>query len=277
MKDYNVEFSWNILWVVENKHFDYPFWDREKTLCSLELFSNIRDSVLIAIDWSKFTSNIISIDGTNYNYDSVNFLKSWVDGVILSWLNDVKRERLFNKSYIWIILWVADCAPIIWSMKNWESVFNLHVWYKWLFWNWEIDNPWILYNFFEKLSKNNISISDLEKIHLWPMAWNDFELPFPYYHNLSKYFFQNYRLLNPNDYFFLNWNQNEKWDDLWNFDLRRLIIDIIKYHWVSQDIVSSSGIDTTNLNNNWPSYRLFSKSLQAKNNRLSASIRKMIK
>lgn len=261
-------------WVIglfENTFFENPFSEREKTEKILEKYSEKINSALIAIDWTNFTSNIKIINASNTNFSSVSFLEAGTDWVILTWLNDVKKEQFDNKNSVWIILWVADCAPVVWSINSGEIIFNLHIWYKWLFWDGKEDNLWIIYNFFEKIKELNIKTEYMQKVYIWPLAWSNFELPKDYFIEKSKYFFQYYKNLKIDDYFIENLENKEKWF----LNLERLVYDTFLNHWMFRWQMESSWIYTTDSNNSWHSYRLFSKWWQ-KNSRLTATIWKNI-
>jgi len=276
MLNYISEFWNSIAWKIEAEHFSYPFWNREETEKLLLTFSQKINWALVAIDWTDFSSNVKTIDSTTFNIDDYSFLDRWIDGVIMNWLNDIQKEQFLWKTSIWIILWVWDCAPIIWSTKDWSTIFNLHWWYKWVLWNWEENNPWIIYNFISSLEKEWLSSNGIWKIHLWPMAGPDFELPLSYYEKLIRYISKEYKIIDFKEYFILNWKTNESWDKLWHLNLRWLVDILLRYHWVSMYNIEDSWINTTDKSNWWPSYRLYSNWLQKNNNRLSATISKLL-
>lgn len=276
MSKYSIDF-WNwVLWNIESEYFSHPFWKRDITQELLNNYSKKINSSLIAIDWTSFSTNIEFFDWTKIDIWNVDFLQPWIDWVILTWLNDIDKTRFEWKSAIWIILGVWDCAPIIWSSWDWELIFNLHVWYKWLFWSWNEDNPWIIFNFFDSLQKRWIYPSSLWKIHFWPMAWNDFELPLNYFESLIKFISKEYSLIDFKEYFKLNWKINSNWEKLWYLDIRWVIDILFRYHWVPMYNIYDSWINTTDRNNDWPSYRLFTNWQQKNNNRLTATIWKLL-
>lgn len=268
---YKVWFWNNIEWIYEKDHFSYPFSKRDKTGKLLEEYSVNIATLIYWIDWTNFSTSVstINLKNTDFNND-VNFLKAWVDWLIINWLNDIDNQIKWFKKSVWIILWIWDCAPIIWWSKDWDLIFNLHWGYKWILW---LDNDfkWLIYNFTEELKK---SFTSPEKIILdiWPMAWANFELDKNYIEPLIINFLSNYKKLNLSNYYIDTIIKD--WSQKWNINLRQLIIDVLKYHWFKN--ISYTNINTTDINNDWPSYRLFSNKLQEINNRLSATIRKRV-
>jgi copper oxidase (laccase) domain-containing protein len=276
MPNYSTNFWNNVVWRLETDQFDSSFSYRSNTTKLLHSYSQEINTALLAIDWSKFSSNVLIVDASDKDILDVDFLKEWTDGVIMTWLNDIDKNRFEWKSAVGILLWVADCAPILGSSSDWWFMFNIHWWYKWILWNWEQDNPWILYNFIQKLESEWVNPNQIWKIHLWPMAWNNFELPLDYYKELTKNISKEYKLLDFWEYIIPNFKYNDKGQRLWYLDLWWLIDIILRYHWVSMYNIENSWIITNDPNNNWPSYRLYSNLLQENNNRLSATITKLL-
>lgn len=276
MNNYWVNFWNKIIWRIEADHFSVPFWNRQISIKLLEEYSKKIATALIAIDWTNFSSNVISIDTSTYDIWNVDFLEPWIDWVIMTWLKDIDKTRFNWKVAVWSILWVWDCSPIIGSNTDWSIIFNIHWWYKWILWNWEENNSWIIFSFIDSLEKQWIYPSKIWKVHLWPMAWKDFELPLDYYKKLIKYISKDYKLIDFMEYFKINGKTNEKWQKLGYLDLRWIVYILLRYHWISMYNIDDSGIDTTNRSNNWPSYRLYSNWLQEKNSRLSSTIAKLL-
>ena len=128
----------------------------------------------------------------------------------------------------------------------------------------------MIYNFKKDLDKNFIKADNIS-LDIWPMAWADFELDENYIKPLIENFLHNYKKLNISDYYTKTIIKDDK--QKWNINLRQLILDVLKYHWIKN--VSYTKINTTD-ENNWPSYRRFVKWLQVENNRLSSTIRKRV-
>lgn len=276
MLNYWVDFWNNICWRIEAEHFANPFSQRVETRKLLNKYSQQIGSALVAIDGTKFSSNVLNIDASSYDIWDLDFLEQGIDWVIMTWLNDIDKNRYESKNAVWIILWVADCAPIVWSNDDWSVMFNIHWWYKWVLWNWEESNPGIIYSLISQLESQWINPNHISKIHLWPMAWNNFELPLDYYESLIRYISKEYKIIDFKEYFTLNWSINEKNQKLWHLNLKWLVDVLLRYHWVSMYNIEDSWISTTDKNNNWPSYRLHSQWVQEKNNRLSATIAKIL-
>lgn len=270
-------YFWNdIVWRIEADQFKMPFSQRELTQELLDNYSKKISTALVAIDWTKFSSNVLTIDSTTYDIWDIDFLEQWTDWVIMTGLNDIDKSRFEWKVAVWVILWVGDCAPIIWSSDDWSVMFNIHGWYKWILWNGEEWNPGIIYNFISQLESEWVNPNHIWKIHLWPMAGPDFELPLSYYEKLIQYISKEYKIIDFKEYFILNWKTNESWDKLWYLNLRWIVDILLRYHWVSMYNIEDSSINTTDLSNWWPSYRLYSNWLQKDNNRLSATIAKLL-
>ena len=257
-----IEFDKNITWHFIPHYFSYPFSNKEETKKVLANISFFKDELLYVIDWTDFTSNVKIINWNDIDWnDNHNFLDAWTDWIILTWLNEIDKKQFELKHKIWIILWVWDCAPIILTSKDWNTIFNLHVWYKWLLW-FEYSWFWIIDSFIAQIKELNINISDID-MYIWPMAWDNFELPRDYIvAHIEKYW------LNPDKYF-----KNTKkvnWEQKWNFSLRILLFDILRLHGLL-DFFDIS-INTTDPNNNWPSYRLSTIQNKPNGSRLWASI-----
>lgn len=271
----NLWFWNNIWWKIENKHFAYPFWVRDKTSNLLKKYSDNIATTLIWIDWTNFSTNIEIISDSEKkelltnDYDLI-FLEKWIDWAIITWLKDIDLEIVWTKKSIWICLWVWDCASIIWASNDWDTIFNLHWWYKWILW---LDNDynWMIYEFIKKLDEIDLSWDDIS-MYISPMAWADFELDKTYIKPLILKFLKNYKKLDLNKYYCDTVIKD--WKQKWNIDLRTLIVDVLKYHWIKK--VNYSHLDTTNQNNPWPSYRLYANWKQEKNNRLSSTIFKRV-
>lgn len=276
MLNYWTHFWNDILWRIEAEQFNVPFSQRVETKKLLKEYSQKIGAALVAIDWTKFSSNVITIDSTTHDIWNVDFLEQWTDWVIMTWLKDIDKSRFESKTAVWIILWVWDCAPIIWSNDDWSVMFNIHGWYKWILWNGEESNPGIIYNFISQLESEWISPNHIWKIHLWPMAWDNFELPLDYYEELIKYISKEYKIVDFKQYFELNWKFNDNNQKLGYLNLRWIVDILLRYHWVSMYNIEDSWINTTDKSNSWPSYRLYSKWLQKNNNRLSATIAKLL-
>lgn len=280
MNWYKVNFWKWITWIVENKDFDKPFSLRETTEESIQEYSDKTNSVLIWIDWTNFSSNVETFDASCFSSINNTFLLPWTDWVILHSLNSISTTQFENKSKIWIILGVADCSPIIWSTKDWDTMFNIHAWYKWVLWDWKEWNPWIIFNFIEEIERIWLSFNDLANIHLWPTAWSNFELPNEYYKKLIEYISKEYRwIIDFNEPRFFNKTHklNKDKKRVWYLNLKEIIKTILIVHWIPEHKIEDFLIETTNPNNNWPSYRLYYKWIQEKNNRLSSTIFKNLK
>lgn len=251
----------NVWWVQIKSYpriFPHSFSVRDQTESIFEMLWLKNEWFRVLwIDGSQFSPNIKLIDLREIQFkNDVELLEAWTDWVIVTWLNSWESSDIETRLKVSLILWVADCAPIWFSTSDWNTIWLIHAWYKWVF-------SWIIWNFLSILEElwikfNNIEWEKTAEIYIWPMAWSDFELPRDYYQSLYDWFSDWNPCFDPDDYFSYNW------DWKWFFDLRNLIKDILRNSWISvSKYVTCSSIDTTNPNNIWPSYRLhcISKSL----------------
>lgn len=221
----------------------------------------LRDSKrkIIAIDGSQFTPNIQVINASEIqNMDDITLLNPWTDGIIITGLNGTPISEV--KTKVSLILWVADCANIAFSTQDGNTIGLFHAWYKWVA-NGIITNImrelWNLWITFEDLPILNETWKVLwtkpsASFYMWPMAGRDFELPVEYFDSLFANFFIQYPKLKKEKYYKPNGNP---WK--WNLDLRTLIRDVFKLEWVFKRYTNHSPVDTTNPNNKWPSFRLY--------------------
>jgi copper oxidase (laccase) domain-containing protein len=247
-------------WVVdvcmESWDFPFPFSEAEKTLDKLLFIKwKIQADSLIAIRWSKHTTNI-DIYNAAHLKEEILFLDPGIDGVIVTDLNKIKKK-------ISIILWTADCAPMLWVTRWWNTMLNLHGGYKGILWL-EDNLIWIIWQLVTRLKELQLEPEDIS-LFIGPMAWAQFELPRDYFENISEDFFVKHETLDYENYFKENEN---KWK--WYFDLKNLILDTLYYYGFKH--IDSSQIETNNENNTWYSHRLFSNGKQDLWWRISSTI-----
>lgn len=222
---------------------------RDETIKILEQFEsrNLYNSKIIAIDWSEFSSNIITINGENLKSSPI-LLESWIDWIVL----DTKQKAA-------LILPVADCAAIAAYTKTWEITGLFHAWYKWVAW-WENDLG-IITNLIEELKKvsNSENLKDFD-FYISPMIWKKFELPKDYAEKLFSKLFKEYNL--DSEKYFLEDDSDYKKIYL---NLREIIKDIFKKHkinlrirksWEKESVFDKR--DTDSYDSIFPSYRLYS-------------------
>lgn len=252
-KETNDLINWIKIWL-DPIFSNYSFSNRYDTLKLLRVFWKEKESNIIWIDWSEFSTNIKKIDSTQANWTILE--KSWIDWIVFEWINDINHR-------VWILLWVADCAWIVWLTKDWNNIFNIHWWYKWILWkkDWWF---WIIAQLLDILRKENYNPEDIV-LNISPMAWDDFEL----WRDFIEEMFNDFKKsqlseslkykFNFDDYFIDTYSLN--WEQKWDFNLRKLIIDILELYWIKN--YSYTDIDTTSNNNLFSSYRLHN---QSKNN-----------
>ncbi len=240
MLNYGVDFWNDVYWTIKN-------YNSEESFISL-----------VNIDWTESSSNIISIDASSDDIWNLDFLEQWIDWVIMTWLNDIDKNRFEWKAAVWSILWVDNWLPIIWSNDDWSVMFNFHGSYKSILWNGEELNPGIIYNLISQLQSKWINPSTISKVHLWYMAWKSNEVTFEKYQELIENISKEYKIIDFNDYFYLNSKVNNNKQLLGYIDINWIVDILLKYHWVSMYNIEDR---ETNIYSNMP-YFLYRDSLK---------------
>ena len=225
-------------------------WKRWETIKILEyLQTQEKTRQIIAIDWTKATSNIEIITNETFEKNPI-LLPSWIDWVIL---NTTEKAKL--------ILPVADCAPIIAYHKTWKICGSFHAGYKWVAWE-EASDLGIITTMVDNLLKvaNTNTLDDFD-FYIWPMIWRKFELPKEYVEKMFWRIFKEYNL-NSKDYFLKHDNDDTKI----YLHLRKIIRDIlkklwknIKLQWVIWKWSYFDNSKTDDWNSEYPSHRLYTK------------------
>ncbi len=237
--DYNYNFWNNIKVGVNWDIFEYSFANKTQTLDMLDLvnFALQKVNKVIWINWSQHSNIIKTIDTNDFPKDSPILLEWWIDWLIIKSLNSTKEK-------ISIILWVADCWAINFTDKTWNNIGLVHAWYVWT-------AKWIVWNIFKQLE--NINNFSEYKFYIAPMAWKNFELNKDFFEKLYKNLFNEYNF-KFKDYIFKEYKKD--WIKKIHINLRKIINDILIHHWVKQENIVFSEIETNSKNNPWPSYRL---------------------
>lgn len=245
--------------IFSNKSFS----NRCDTLKLLREFWKEKDTNIIWIDWSEFSTKIKKLDANQAIWTILE--KAWIDWVIFEWIKDTTNK-------VWILLWVADCAWIVWTTKDWNNIFNIHGWYKWILWkkDWWI---WIIAQLIEEIRKDNYKQEDLI-LNISPMAWSDFELWRDFIEEMFNEFKETQLSESKSFKFdFNNYFENTyilNWEQKWEFNLRKLILDIFDIYWIKN--YSFTNIDTNSNNNLFSSYRLYTQSKNKNNNNFWAQV-----
>ncbi len=175
-------------------------------------------------------SDIRDIDGKKYIVLPAGF-----DGVIMDYENTDAS----------IVLPTADCAGIIFAHPDQKKCGILHAGYKGT-------AAGIIDNLFEKLDSDAESL-DKMCFRISPMAGGDFQLDTQYYKNLFEKYLKKHDIDAFSPKFFRE-IENGKCE----FSLKKIIVAILRAHGIKWRQICASSIETTNSNNNFYSFRLFS-------------------
>lgn len=236
--DYTYFFESGIKLSVNWELFEQSFWYREETKDILELYYiwEERNSKTIWINWTSHSSKVVSLNAKNLK-ERATLIKKGIDWVVITNVDEIKEK-------ISLILWVADCAPIVVSDKKGSTMALVHAWYAWT-------GKDIIWNLIKNLEKTNISLEDFE-FYIWPMLWKNFEFS-------EKKYFEVFQKL-CDKYWLHSWSYfipTEQWK--WYLDLRDLILDLLIENWIKHNQIKFSKIETNSPNNPWPSFRLHTK------------------
>ena len=181
--------SWILIWINWNT-FEQSFWNRTKTDDILDIIdiSDLRNKKVIWINATWHSNNIKTINSKKINL-RVNLLEKNTDWVIITNLDKYKDK-------ISVVLWVADCAPITFSDKEWDTIWILHAWWEGI----SNDIIWNLINNLKNINKENINEYSF---YIWPMAWKNFEFWKKDYFKNFVHFFDKWKSywLEPSNYF----------------------------------------------------------------------------
>ena len=175
-------------------------------------------------------SDIRDIDGKKYI-----LLPAGFDGVIMDYKNTDAS----------IVLPTADCAGVIFVHPDQEKCGILHAGYKGT-------AAGIIDNLFEKLDSDAESLAKMF-FQISPMAGGDFQLDTQYYKNLFEEYLEKHDIdaFSPN---FFREIENGKCE----FSLQKIIGEILRAHGIKLHQIYASSIETTDSDNNFYSFRLFS-------------------
>ena len=166
-----------------------------------------------------------------------------------------------NKESIWVAGFVWDCAAIVANYQN-EIIWILHVW-------WKGASKDVIGKFIKELI---IEIGDwgswkeLEKVKFFisPMAGNKYEFS-------VKDFIKHFNPILEKYWIPANKIFKQISDDKWYLFLRKVIKILFEKNWINPEKqLYFHPDDTTDPNNNRPSYRLFRQWKYPRNDRLAA-------
>ncbi len=219
-----IDFWKNVIWTLELRD---DLTQENNFEENIKEYSEKINSILVLVSSNNYSWQVLTIDSKKFNFEADYFAHEFVNWAIMTWLNDIDKNMYSARSTVWLIMKSQDFSPIIWTTKDWSSIFIINWSVKSIFWDFFDKDIWIINNLCMELDKLWIYPSNFWKLHIWPVNEKILKTTYLEYLGLVKNISFKYSFLDFDSYF------KPVTKEYWIINLNLLIDDILRSHGFS--------------------------------------------